>query len=84
MAICPLGDTLAVEDGTEGDRITTPTRKGFEKEGESARYSRPGDGRFPHSRSLSSRSYGSRPDGATPSARESGVTGQEERMSHRE
>lgn len=26
-AICPLGDTLAVGDGTEGDRITTPTRK---------------------------------------------------------
>lgn len=26
-AICPLGDTLAVGDGTERDRITTPTRK---------------------------------------------------------
>lgn len=42
-AICPLGDTLAVEDGTEGDRITTP-EKGFEKEGESARYACPRDG----------------------------------------
>lgn len=26
-AICPLGDTLAVKDGAEGNRITNPTRE---------------------------------------------------------
>lgn len=31
LAICPLGDTLAVGDGTERNRITNPTGKGFEK-----------------------------------------------------
>lgn len=35
-------------------------------------------------RPLSSQDYGSRPDGATPSARKLGVTGQEERVPHRE